>query len=312
MVLTHSPLYRKGSRCCYWSLFSPLYHKYVTDLLLLIILFIILGISLPPFQDHMKLITLSSRCGLLCRGLFNFLKITWNSTTFNRPAQTACFVQKHFKSLKGNMTLMPLRCDFKKIVLFIVDTSSNSLRKCLISHFGTFQLPTGQQERFVQVHFHSKTHDRMTLRVCDSVFVLLSDSKRECIERFGKQPNARIVLDDDQICTTEYSRIVPLENGEVKFIFVILLDSHVRSQMHQNYYTRYDWWRDNLCKINAVSSRPWCLWSMVGRGPRTSPTPQRCVTSPKQPTSALVSFVPAPCWAISSLRPRETPPSHAG
>lgn len=43
------------------------------------------------------------------------------------------------------------------------------------------------------------------------------DSKRECIERFGKQPNARILNDDDQLCTTEYSRIVPLENGEVKF-----------------------------------------------------------------------------------------------
>nr|XP_040026949.1 laminin subunit alpha-3-like isoform X2 [Gasterosteus aculeatus aculeatus] len=40
-------------------------------------------------------------------------------------------------------------------------------------------------------------------------------SKRECIETFGKQPNARIVHDDDQLCTTEYSRIVPLENGEI-------------------------------------------------------------------------------------------------
>ncbi|KAM9349369.1 laminin subunit alpha-3-like [Symphorus nematophorus] len=40
-------------------------------------------------------------------------------------------------------------------------------------------------------------------------------SKRECIERFGKQPNARILNDDDQLCTTEYSRIVPLENGEI-------------------------------------------------------------------------------------------------
>ncbi|XP_056148615.1 laminin subunit alpha-3-like [Lampris incognitus] len=40
-------------------------------------------------------------------------------------------------------------------------------------------------------------------------------SKRECIERFGKQPNGRIIHDDDQICTTEYSRIVPLENGEI-------------------------------------------------------------------------------------------------
>ncbi|XP_054622732.1 laminin subunit alpha-3-like isoform X3 [Dunckerocampus dactyliophorus] len=40
-------------------------------------------------------------------------------------------------------------------------------------------------------------------------------SKHECIERFGKEPNARLVNDDDQLCTTEYSRIVPLENGEV-------------------------------------------------------------------------------------------------
>ncbi|KAJ8372354.1 hypothetical protein AAFF_G00290230 [Aldrovandia affinis] len=39
--------------------------------------------------------------------------------------------------------------------------------------------------------------------------------KRDCLELFGKQPNARIVRDDDQICTTEYSRIVPLENGEI-------------------------------------------------------------------------------------------------
>ncbi|GAA6071258.1 laminin subunit alpha-3 isoform X1, partial [Tachysurus ichikawai] len=40
-------------------------------------------------------------------------------------------------------------------------------------------------------------------------------SKQDCIERFGTEPNGRTVRDDDQICTTEYSRIVPLENGEV-------------------------------------------------------------------------------------------------
>ncbi|XP_026004689.1 laminin subunit alpha-3 isoform X3 [Astatotilapia calliptera] len=40
-------------------------------------------------------------------------------------------------------------------------------------------------------------------------------SARECIERFGKQPNARLLNDDDQLCITEYSRIIPLENGEV-------------------------------------------------------------------------------------------------
>ncbi|XP_034469915.1 laminin subunit alpha-3-like, partial [Hippoglossus hippoglossus] len=40
-------------------------------------------------------------------------------------------------------------------------------------------------------------------------------SKRECIEKFRKQPNARVINDDDQVCTTEYSRTVPLENGEI-------------------------------------------------------------------------------------------------
>ena len=54
-------------------------------------------------------------------------------------------------------------------------------------------------------------------KVVDMSFCLFfSDSKRECIERFGKEPNGRVVRDDDQICTTEYSKIVPLENGEVR------------------------------------------------------------------------------------------------
>lgn len=42
-----------------------------------------------------------------------------------------------------------------------------------------------------------------------------ADSKHECLERFRKEPNARILHGDDQLCTTDYSRIVPLENGEV-------------------------------------------------------------------------------------------------
>ncbi|KAM9296559.1 laminin subunit alpha-5 [Gastrophryne carolinensis] len=42
-----------------------------------------------------------------------------------------------------------------------------------------------------------------------------ASSKRDCIERFGVQTLQRIAKDDDVICTTEYSRIVPLENGEI-------------------------------------------------------------------------------------------------
>uniref|UniRef100_A0A3Q4GQJ6 Laminin N-terminal domain-containing protein n=1 Tax=Neolamprologus brichardi TaxID=32507 RepID=A0A3Q4GQJ6_NEOBR len=38
---------------------------------------------------------------------------------------------------------------------------------------------------------------------------------RDCIERFGQSTIERISHDDDIVCTTEYSRIVPLENGEI-------------------------------------------------------------------------------------------------
>ncbi|XP_069573485.1 laminin subunit alpha-5 [Brachyistius frenatus] len=42
-----------------------------------------------------------------------------------------------------------------------------------------------------------------------------ASSKRDCIERFGQQTIERINNDNDIVCTTEYSRIVPLENGEI-------------------------------------------------------------------------------------------------
>uniref|UniRef100_A0A3B4YWT5 Laminin A chain n=1 Tax=Stegastes partitus TaxID=144197 RepID=A0A3B4YWT5_9TELE len=42
-----------------------------------------------------------------------------------------------------------------------------------------------------------------------------ASSKRDCIERFGQSTIERINHDNDVICTTEYSRIVPLENGEI-------------------------------------------------------------------------------------------------
>ncbi|XP_059754515.1 laminin subunit alpha-5 isoform X2 [Balaenoptera ricei] len=42
-----------------------------------------------------------------------------------------------------------------------------------------------------------------------------ASSKRDCLERFGPRTLERISGDDDVMCSTEYSRIVPLENGEI-------------------------------------------------------------------------------------------------
>ncbi|KAM7127014.1 laminin subunit alpha-3 isoform 1-T1 [Molossus nigricans] len=40
-------------------------------------------------------------------------------------------------------------------------------------------------------------------------------SKVDCLQQFGQVANVAVTRDDDVLCTTEYSRIVPLENGEV-------------------------------------------------------------------------------------------------
>ncbi|OXB56392.1 hypothetical protein ASZ78_004925, partial [Callipepla squamata] len=48
-------------------------------------------------------------------------------------------------------------------------------------------------------------------------------SKADCLGRFGKEANVPVRRNGDVICTTEYSRIVPLENGEFLFLVHILL-----------------------------------------------------------------------------------------
>ncbi|XP_010119438.1 PREDICTED: laminin subunit alpha-3, partial [Chlamydotis macqueenii] len=40
-------------------------------------------------------------------------------------------------------------------------------------------------------------------------------SKADCLERFRKEANLPVRRDNDVLCTTEYSRILPLENGEI-------------------------------------------------------------------------------------------------
>ncbi|KAM5221985.1 laminin subunit alpha-3-like [Ctenodactylus gundi] len=40
-------------------------------------------------------------------------------------------------------------------------------------------------------------------------------SKIDCLKQFGVEANRAVTRDDDVLCVTEYSRLVPLENGEV-------------------------------------------------------------------------------------------------
>uniref|UniRef100_A0A8C6JDP0 Uncharacterized protein n=1 Tax=Melopsittacus undulatus TaxID=13146 RepID=A0A8C6JDP0_MELUD len=40
-------------------------------------------------------------------------------------------------------------------------------------------------------------------------------SKADCLQHFGKEANLPVRSDSDVLCTTDYSRILPLENGEI-------------------------------------------------------------------------------------------------
>lgn len=50
-----------------------------------------------------------------------------------------------------------------------------------------------------------------------------SDSPADCETFFGKESLQPITRDDSVICTTEYSKIVPLEGGEVSIQTNILI-----------------------------------------------------------------------------------------
>lgn len=44
-----------------------------------------------------------------------------------------------------------------------------------------------------------------------------ADTPSDCMKFFGVQADRDIYADDAVICSTEFSKIVPLENGEVSF-----------------------------------------------------------------------------------------------
>lgn len=50
-----------------------------------------------------------------------------------------------------------------------------------------------------------------------------SDSPDDCEHYFGKESLQPITKDDSVICTTEYSKIVPLEEGEVDYIRIFII-----------------------------------------------------------------------------------------
>ncbi len=49
-------------------------------------------------------------------------------------------------------------------------------------------------------------------------WMYFADSREECIKQFGEESVQPLVRDDQVICETKYSKLIPLENGEVSCV----------------------------------------------------------------------------------------------
>lgn len=67
-----------------------------------------------------------------------------------------------------------------------------------------------------------------------------SDTPADCETFFGRESLKPITSDDDVICTTEYSKIVPLEDGEIP---VMLLNNRPSATNYFNSTTLQEWTR---------------------------------------------------------------------
>jgi len=52
-----------------------------------------------------------------------------------------------------------------------------------------------------------------------STWQYFADSAADCMLNFGVEAASKPTKDDSVICTTEFSKIVPLEGGEVSLVF---------------------------------------------------------------------------------------------
>lgn len=67
-----------------------------------------------------------------------------------------------------------------------------------------------------------------------------SDTPADCETFFGRDSLKPITKDDDVICTTEYSKIVPLEDGEIP---VMLLNNRPSANNYFNSSVLQEWTR---------------------------------------------------------------------
>lgn len=79
-----------------------------------------------------------------------------------------------------------------------------------------------------------------------------SDLPSDCETYFGKDSLRPITSDDDVVCTTEYSKIVPLENGEIP---VMLLNNRPSANNYFNSTILQEWTRATNVRFRFLRTK---------------------------------------------------------
>jgi laminin alpha 3/5 len=109
-----------------------------------------------------------------------------------------------------------------------------------------------------------------------------SDSESDCTTYFGIDSHTPITRDDSVICTTEYSKLVPLEGGEIP---ISILNSRPSAKHYFNSTVLQEWTRATNVRFRFLKTKNLLGHLMSVR--RQDPTVTRRVSS-------YASFTPFP------------------
>lgn len=101
-----------------------------------------------------------------------------------------------------------------------------------------------------------------------------SDSTSDCETYFGKESLQPISRDDSVICSTEYSKIVPLEGGEIP---ISLLNNRPSANMYFNSSVLQEWTRATNVRLRLLRTKN--LLGHLMSVARQDPTVTRRVSS---------------------------------
>lgn len=122
---------------------------------------------------------------------------------------------------------------------------------------------------------HCEYHFEYSNYILFRIFILQFLTNSLAVDSFGRDSLKPITKDDDIICTTEYSKIVPLEDGEIP---VMLLNNRPSANNYFNSTALQEWTRATNVRFRFYRTKN--LLGHLMSVARQDPTVTRRVSGP--------------------------------